>query len=340
MNSPIFVVGTPRSGTTLTARILGRHSMIFMPGETHFFDDIYTRCQELGEPRETRAAAAIAACLSTLYERFNEPADQQRLRALGGEDALRQLLGTSCRTYGEVLSRFMQFQMPPNSAKVRWGNNVPKDIFYIKDILSFYPEAKFIICVRDIRDFLFSYQYQWKKTSPENVERIKKLYHPITTSLLWKAAMKQIRVAQELVPPDHLMIIRYEDLAAQPEAAVHALCQFLKVPYEAEMLRVEANNSSFGVQQQGIFATSIDRWRQHLSREQVYIAERIARPDLEQLGYQTAHVRPNPLKLFYIVASFPYALCRALHANRRLHGPILPYLKRRVTAVFSSAKTT
>ena len=338
MSAPIFVVGTPRSGTTLTARILGRHSGLFMPGETHFFDDIYARRQELGAPCDTQASAAIAARLSTLYERFNEPDDQQRIQALGGDPALRQMLGTSCRTYGEVLSRFMNFQMRQHPTKVRWGNNVPKDLFYVKDILTFYPEAKFVICVRDIRDFLYSYQHQWTKSSPEHIERLKKLYHPILTSLLWKAAMKQIRLAQTLVPLDNLLIIRYEDLAAQPEATIHTLCQFLKEPYEDEMLQVGANNSSFGVQDQGIFSTSIQRWRQHLSPEQVYIAERAAQPELEQLGYQVAEVRPNPLKLLGIAASFPYALCRALHANRSVRGPILPYLKRRAAAFLTSGK--
>ncbi len=340
MSTPIFVVGTPRSGTTLTARILGRHSGIFMPGETHFFDDIYARRQELGDPREAQATRAIAMRLSTLYERFNEPADQQRIQALGGEEALSQLLRAPCRTYGEILSRFMQFQMPQTPARLRWGNNVPKDIFYVKDILSFYPEAKLIICVRDIRDFLFSYQNRWKTTSPENIERIKKLYHPIVTSLLWKAAMKQVRVARALVPQDNLMMIRYEDLVTQPEATIRSLCHFLNEPYEEGMLRVNTHNSSFEVQQPGIFSTSMQRWKQHLSREHVYIAERIAHPELEQLGYPVAHVRPNPFKLLYTVASFPYAFCRALHANRSVRGPILPYLKRRLGAVFASGKAT
>ena len=158
------------------------------------------------------------------------------------------------------------------------------------------------------------------------------------TSLLWKAAIKQIRVAQALVPLGHLMIIRYEDLATQPVATVHTLCQFINMPYEKEMLRVEDNNSSFGVQEPGIFSTSVQRWKQHLSREEVYIAERIAQPQLEQLGYGATHVQPNPLKLLHIAASFPYALCRALHANREVRGPILPYLKHRVTAFFSSGK--
>jgi hypothetical protein len=339
MNAPIFVVGTPRSGTTLTARILGRHSSVFIPGETHFFDDIYARRQELGEPAEARAAAAIAARLSTLYERFNEPADQQRLQALGGEAALRQLLGTSCHTYGDVLSRFMQFQMRQYPGKRCWGNHVPKDIFYVRDILTFYPEAKFIICIRDIRDFLSSYQNRWKVTSPEHIERIKQLYHPMLTSLLWKAAINQIRVVRALVPLGNLTIMRYEDLASRPEATVHTLCQFLKVAYEEDMLRVEGNNSSFEVQQAGIFSTSMQRWSQHLTHEQVYLAERIAHPQLEQLGYGATHVQPNPLKLLRIVASFPFALSRALYVNRSLRGPMLPYLKQRLSALFATNKT-
>lgn len=311
-----------------------------MPGETHFFDDIYARRQVLGEPCEARAADAIAARLSTLYERFNEPDDQHRIHSLGGKNALRQMLGTSCRTYGDVLSRFMKFQMRQHPGKVRWGNNVPKDIFYVKDILRFYPEAKFVICVRDIRDFLFSYQYQWTKTSPEHIERIKKLYHPILTSLLWKAAVKQIRVAQDLVPPDHLLIMRYEDLVTQPEATIHTLCQFLQEPYDENMLQIEVNNSSFEVQEHGIFSTSTQRWKQHLSCEHVYIAECIVRPELQQLGYPTANVQPNALKLLHIAASFPYALCRALHANRSVRGPLLPYLKRRMAAFLASAMKT
>ena len=339
-DAPIFVVGAPRSGTTLTAGILGRHPSIFMPGETHFFDDIYARRRQLGAPGEALGAAAIAARLSTLYERFNEPADQQRIEALGGEEALKQFLATSCRTYGDVLSRFMQFQMQTHPARTRWGNQVPKDMFHVNDILTFYPEARFIICVRDIRDFLYSYQYQWRKSSSQHAERIQKLYHPIMTSMLWKAAIKQIRVAQTFAPPDHLMIVRYEDLTTQPEATVRALCRFLNEPYTDEMLQVETHNSSFGAQEPGIFSTSNERWKTHLSPEQIYIAERIAQPELEQLGYAAAHARPNPLKALGIAASFPFALCRALHANRHMRGPILPYLQRRATAFFSGGKSS
>ncbi len=89
---PIFVVGTPRSGTTLTARILNRHSRIFMPGETHFFDDVYSRRREFGSIQTANARSEISNQLVTLYERYNEPADQQRIDLLFNDVAARNAL--------------------------------------------------------------------------------------------------------------------------------------------------------------------------------------------------------------------------------------------------------
>jgi hypothetical protein len=55
-SAPIFIVGTPRSGTTLMARILGNHSILYRPGETHFMQDIYARRATIGD-LETDPAA-------------------------------------------------------------------------------------------------------------------------------------------------------------------------------------------------------------------------------------------------------------------------------------------
>ena len=77
--SPIFIVGTPRSGTTLTSKILGRHTHIFMPGETHFFEDIYSRKTTDGTNFNKEDRNNIIERLLTLYSRFNEPGDQKRV---------------------------------------------------------------------------------------------------------------------------------------------------------------------------------------------------------------------------------------------------------------------
>jgi hypothetical protein len=237
-------------------------------------------------------------------------------------------LNTSCRTYRDILSAFMELQTR-SVCKVRWGNNVPKDLFHVQEIRSFYPEAKFVLCMRDVRDFLLSYQNKWRFTSSDQVQRLQKLYHPIMTSLLWKASVKQMVRVQTLIPPANLLLVHYESLVERPAETVRQLCDFVGEAFEAGMLAVDTHNSSFHVQPPGIFASSVGRWRTQLSHEEVYLAQKLTRNELEHLGYTVEKVAAHPGKLAMIVLTLPYALWRALAANKALRGPLMPYLLRR-----------
>jgi hypothetical protein len=307
-----------------------------MPGETHFFDDIYARRAVLGDPRDPRAMERVLACLSTLYGKYNEPGDQDRISALFLEPAVVHTLQT-CHSYRDLFSTFMDIQTR-RAGKRRWGNNVPKDIFSIKEIISFYPDATILICIRDVRDFLLSYQYKWRITSQENVRRLQRLYHPIMTSLLWKSSVKQIAAIRALVPETNLKVVRYESLVTRPEEVVRSICALLNEEFEAGMLAVETHNSSFQEQTSGIFSAAVGRWRTQLSKEEVYLAQKLARRELELLGYTTETVRANPYKLAQAFLTLPFAVWRALDANKEIRGPLVPYLLRRVPALWLSKR--
>jgi Sulfotransferase family len=239
---------------------------------------------------------------------------------------------TNCRTYRDVFNCFMETQMHV-MGKIRWGNNVPKDIFHIGEILSFYRNAKFIVCVRDVRDFLLSYKNRWKTAGEENVERIRKLYHPIITSLLWRANVKQLGRFDKLVPPENFLILRYESLVENPETVVRDICRFIGEEFDENMLNVEEQNSSFVVQQNGIYSSSVGRWRRALTNEEAYTAQKITKKYLGSLGYATEKLEINPFRLGYIWATLPFAMWRAVHANRAIRGPLFPYLVRRFAAL-------
>lgn len=331
---PIFVVGAPRSGTTLTARILGRHSRVFMPGETHFFDDIYARRRELGGLQDAESIRKVLAGLRNLYRRYEENPDQQRIdKLLQSREVIEKL--TRCPSYEELFSCFMEVQMRC-VGKVRWGNNVPKDIFHVEDIVSFYPDAKFFVCVRDVRDFLLSYKNKWKNTGEENADRVRRLYHPVVTSLLWKASVKQILRIRNLVPRENLMTIRYESLVQNPKLLVREICRVLGEEFEEDMLNVDEENSSFETGQKGIYSSSVGRWRRLLTNEEVYVAQAIAGSLLAEFGYAPSELSINPWKVGYIYATVPCGLGRALHANAAIRGPLLPYVLKRVAALWQA----
>jgi hypothetical protein len=333
MDAPIFIVGTPRSGTTLTARILGRHSRLFMPGEVHFFEDIYSRRRELGEPGNVPSRKMILERLATLYGRFNEPADQQRIEKLLADPAIRHELESSCSTYRDIFSTFMEIQAR-SEGKLRWGNNAPRDLFNIMEIISFYPDAKILLCIRDVRDFLISDRDKWKATSAENVERLRVLYHPVVTSLLWKASARKIAVLPASLPGAHFMLLRYEDLVGRPEPTVRKVCEFVGEAFEPDMLNIDSSNTSADTRGEGIFASSVGRWKGALAEADVQVAQLLTRKELKRLGYSIEKVRAGWTRVIGRFLSAPYAFRRALAANRERRGPLLSYAIRRASPFF------
>ena len=333
-DAPIFIVGTPRSGTTLAAKILGRHPRLFMPGETHFFDDIHSHAKADGTFGE-EDRQGIRDRLATLYGRYNEPTDQERIDHLLGQGC--DFQAAAWTSYRDALTAFMRAQME-HEGKVRWGNNAPRDIFHVKTIVRFYPDAKVVVCVRDPRDFLVSYKGKWRSTAEDEVERLRSLYHPLVTSLLWKSSMKLVPSIRERVPEGNLFILPYETMVADPEGTVRRLCETIGEEYDPAMLDVDTYGSAHGDQGRGVFSSSVGRWREHLSDEECWIAQRTCAAEMQALGYAPEPVRPSRLKVLAIKAAAPAALVRALHANRHKRGPLLPYLLKRAGALLGGKR--
>lgn len=334
--SPIFVVGTPRSGTTLMAKVLGRHSRLFMPGETHFFDDIYAFRESLGDLGSPDARNRVVTKLADHYRRYWELPDQERIDRLVREHPETwRCWRESMRDYRGALGGFMEMQMNLEG-KARWGNNAPRDIFNIAEILAFYPAAKFVVCVRDPRDFLLSYKGKWKVTGDEHVERLRRLYHPVVTTLLWKSSMRQLARLKASVPAGNWIVVRYEDLVTAPEETAESVCEAIEEGFEPQMLDVQESNSSTGAQQKGIFTTSVQRWRSDLGPAEIVVAQHLAGKEMVKLGYAPIAIRAPKLALAGVYLGAPFAFMRAMRANAAMRGPLIPYLARRIKSLLWS----
>ena len=337
VSSPVFIVGTPRSGTTLTAKILGRHSRIFMPGETHYYDDVFSRAGQHDIQNGSGINAEIVHRLHSIYQRYYELADQERINTMFPvvEDLAAAL--ASCKDYGDILDRFMSLQMKVEK-KQRWGNNAPRDLFNLAAIHRHFPHAKVVVCVRDVRAFLYSYKGKWKVTGEEYVQRLKKLYHPVVTSFLWKSSMRQLPGLERMLDPADRIIVRYEDLVTCPEQTVRSICATIEEKFEPGMLDIDTHNSSSEDASSGIFSTSIERWRSALSQEEVSIAQAVGRHELAQLGYELQDVEPDLLRISGLWLGTPFALWRALAANKGMRGPLIPYLYKRIISLLGAGR--
>ena len=328
-SNPVFIVGAPRSGTTLTAKILGRHSSLFMPGETHFFSDIYSNKQTLGSADLKSSKEKIWDRLKDMYKRYNEPEDQLRIDQIFHSHESVLSLQKKWSSYKDVFSSFMEAQAH-SAGKSRWGNNAPKDLFFVDEILQFFPDAKLVVCVRDPRDFLVSYKKRALVTSNDQKQRISSLYHPLITSLLWKMNIRKLDTLKSKLKDTQLFIQNYEDIVTKPDAEIKKLCNFLDITYESKMQNIVTNNSSEGSLKQGIFSSSIGRWERELSNEEVCLVEYLAGKQLSNYGYIKSNKSISYSELIKIIGATPYALYRALSSNKQVSGPVMPYLVRRL----------
>lgn len=302
-----------------------------MPGENHFFEDIYARRNELGNADDSTTMVNIVERISTIYGRYNQLFDQQRIDNLIAEGLIPHLIAGSS-SYKDVLDGFMEIQLE-QQGKRRWGNNTPKDLFHIKEILSFYPDANILVCVRDVRDFLLSYKNRWTVTTDAHKERLKKLYHPVLTSLLWKASMKKIPVLEKQIPKGNIMIIHYEDLVTNSETVVRGICKVIGEEYVPEMLEIHTNNSSDKETPGGIFSSSIGKWHGILEPEDAAIAQWLNRDELSYLGYKQELLAVRWMVLAKLIFSFPLAIVSAFRANANNRGPLRQYLVKRISAI-------
>lgn len=324
--SSVFVVGPPRSGTTLTARLLGGLPNLFMPGETHFLEDIYRRRDSTADL--SQRLPYVLAGLRTLYGRFNEPADQQRIDALWEAAAFEPQL-SRCGTYREIFEAFMALQAA-SAGKTRWGNQVPRDVFELETIFGMFPDARVVACIRDPRDFLVSYRDKW--TISTEGARLRRLYHPVLTSYLWKASARAILDGKERFG-SAIHVLRYEDLVGEPDSHLRQLCAFIGEDFDPRVLRTQFSNSSTGERFTGIATRSAGRWGADLPAEDAYFAQKICGPVMERFGYTPVKLAPDRLQIARIALAAPARAISALSANRSKRGPTLPYLIRRIRAL-------
>ncbi len=329
--APIFVVGAPRSGTTLTATILGRHPLVFSIGETHFYEDVWSRRGELGELSEIEGLRRGAERLLTIFGRFNFPAAQQMVASsLTAADIVARATALG-GGYAGLYAAFMGL-LAEAAGKPRWCDDTPKHLFYLPAILAHFPAAKVIVCVRDPRDFLCSYKNYWRRSTES--DRIKALYHPILTGLVWRSSANAMLAYQAQFGPERLLCLQYERLVAAPHAEIQCVCDFLGLAWTPAMLDVTAHNSSFADSGAGIFTGSVGRWRTGLDPAEAWWAQRVAGRGLAAFGYQPEPIRPAVGAWLRIFSAAPFALARALWANRYKRGPLGVYLARRLAAIF------
>ena len=328
--APVFVVGAPRSGTTLVATILGRHNNIFAAGESHYFEDMWSRRHELGDLKSEDSITTAVDRMMTLFGRFNFPDTQSIVDRIIDRQALVAKVHQLGGGYGSLYYAFVSL-LAESKGKTYFCDDTPKHLYYLHTIFDFFHEAKVIGCVRDPRDFLCSYKNYWRKS--EDSARVKALFHPVVTSLLWSSSSNLLLKHSNGSYHDRILLIQYEKLVEKPQIEVRRICDFLGVDYSDELTQVNVHNSSFEQASTGIFSNSIGRWHTCLSVEEAWWVQQLTKKYMNALSYAARPVVPSWRILLQDIVTAPFVFARALQANSEKRGPLPGYIWRRLLAI-------
>jgi hypothetical protein len=270
---PIFIVGSPRSGTTLLRNMLNRHPRIAICRETQFNHYIYSRRTAFGDLRnEDNRCRLVKEYLST-----------SRMRRSGIETAgLEERLLRDGTSYASLFASLME-HFAESEGKQRCGEKTPQHALLTETFCEWYPGAAIIHLVRDPREVVASLQrVPWASNSV------------VVNTRMWIDCNLAARKSSNR--PEYLMV-RYQNLVSQPEQELARICGHLHEDYSPSMLVPAEETTSYSSWSQRakapVTSERLGKWREQLTEQDVELVEWVAGPHLESFGYKRSTTSPS-----------------------------------------------
>ena len=226
--TPVFILGMPRSGSTLIEQILDSHSQIHGAGELSDLSDIVVEFTNMQEGES--------------YIGWLENADDKILHDIG--------------------QRYVERLRQHSNSALRIVDKMPGNFFYVGLIHKILPNAKIIHSMRDPMDICISnYTRLFKQTMPfaydlKELGQYCRMCHDMMTH--W----------QSVLPNDFIFEARYEELVDDLETKARELIDFCGLEWEAGCLDFYKNKrivktASHNQVNKPIYKTSVRRWKKY-----------------------------------------------------------------------------
>lgn len=205
--APIFIVGSPRSGTSILTWCLGQHSNLLALEESGWMGD-------------------FAVDLGVRYAAGSQRGERSQLTAMGVDrDAFMAEFG---RAIDHLVARHRSNppELPASGGKARWIDGTPEYSRHICGLRKLFPAAKFVHIVRDV-DAVVASMLNFHRLNGETL-----VPGPAAAYAYWMATAGACFAAERALGPAVVHRLRYADLVERPEPTLRGLSKFLGEPYE------------------------------------------------------------------------------------------------------------
>ena len=290
--TPVFVLGSGRSGTTITASLLNHLPGVQIAKETGYIGQNLALLHDIENPDTLdRLVMNVNSWLEK--ERWEHTASIQgfldfcqRYQFFGSAAFIHYVWQLDCNVPWDELSFI--------------GDNTPLYVMAIPAIQELLPNARFIHIVRDPRDVICSVLKM--RFGADDV---------VVAAMEWHLTLGCWLMAERIVSADRRMECRYEDLCTAPEQTMDCLAKFLNRT-EADAVAALAKHSTVGSKPntgfekvatashharltEHISPSRVGRYKSELTVAQIQAIEEIAQYGMLAYGYEPSGWHEHPL---------------------------------------------
>ena len=223
-NRPVFVVGSPRSGTSILTWCLGQHPNIFAVPESNWMGDFVANAAVVHQVGAARGHLSILSAMDI---------SRDELLANFGRTINDLILSHRLdleRTRAAIpsLPEFMRRSLP--GAKTRWVDGTPEYSLHIYALKKLFPEAMFIHVLRDVRDVVRSMLNFYRLAGVQFVANEEEAYR------YWLRTVKACVQAERAYGSNVVCRLPYNALIDHPEPAIRSTLDFVGEPFCARCL--------------------------------------------------------------------------------------------------------
>ena len=285
MPGPIFIIGNPRSGTTLLRLMLTCHPRICIPPECGFAVWLCPKYHPWNAELVEVFAQDVLTCRKIETWTWDTGGLSGFLRAGRPE------------TYGRAVSLVYEWHAHCQGRDgVRWGDKNNSYLDHIATLRTLFPGCALVHVVRDVRSVVCSYRRL-------SEARLTSLYAPTLpgdiagAALHWRTNIRTITGAFERLRWQGVHQLRFEDLLMSPQPTLERLCEALGERFDASMLEYHRNRDAdleppaFSEWKSKVryppMIGEARRYELELSDAERQQVEKVAAAELRQCGYLT-----------------------------------------------------
>ena len=231
LNKPIFVVGSPRSGTSILSWCLGHHPNMFPVPESNWMGDFAVNlgiAYQIGSARgDYSLLSAMDVQDDEVFAAFGRTINELIMRHQKDLEKKRE---TRCVELN-LDRRWLEATSAVSGPKKRWVDGTPEYSLHIFGLRKLFPDARFVHILRDVRAVVCSMLNFYRVAGTQLVRNEEEGYR------YWLRTVRACVKAEQAYGPSVVHRIRYADLVDTPESAMRSLLDFLAEPYTTRCLR-------------------------------------------------------------------------------------------------------